>query len=48
MVGLDDLEEELGIGAEDFVKDDAVGLVNEADVQGSSVEIDAGIEDGIE
>ena len=43
-VGLDDLEEELGIGAEVLVDDDVVGLVEDADVHGSGVEIDAGIE----
>jgi hypothetical protein len=43
-VGLDGLEEELGIGAEVLVDDDVVGLIEDADVHGSGVELEAGIE----
>jgi hypothetical protein len=42
-VGLDGLQEELGVGAEIFVDDDIVVLVEDADVHGSGVEIDAGV-----
>ena len=42
-VGLDGLEEELGIGAKVLVDDNGVVLVEDADVHGSGVQIDAGI-----